>query len=277
MEELSELKTGVGRAILTAKRDPAPIAVLYSQRSLHAVGVFQRWLLNATSLCETIKDLGLQFDFVADEQVANGVLAERPYKVLFLPLATALADEEVAAIESFAKRGGRVIEMLIETRAKGGALLLNVGPQPDGTLPWEQDRILREVALWHFVNGEAIHNTRPWILTQEGDIWFTRKNGEDTVYAFLTRISDWKRGARKDFVISCLRATDRTQLAVLGQSSEWVEYQPHTDATCRWEQKQDGLHLSVVRAQRLYNDHQWPNPVVVKITHVEPGTVPPDK
>jgi len=109
MEELGELKTGVGRAILTAKRDPAPIAVLYSQRSLHAVGVFRRWLYNATGLCETIKDLGLQFDFVADEQVANGLLAERPYKVLFLPLAIALADEEVTAIESFAKLGGRVI------------------------------------------------------------------------------------------------------------------------------------------------------------------------
>jgi len=109
MEELSELKTGVGRAILTAKRDPAPIAVLYSQRSLHAVGVFRRWLYNATSLCETIKDLGLQFDFVADEQVAHGILEQRPYRVLFLPLAVALSDEEVSAIERFAREGGRVV------------------------------------------------------------------------------------------------------------------------------------------------------------------------
>jgi hypothetical protein len=109
MEELGELKTGVGRAILTAKREPAPIAVLYSQRSLHAVGEYRRWLYNATGLCETIKDVGLQFDFVADEQVANGVLDERTYKVLFLPSAIALADEEAAAIERFARRGGRVI------------------------------------------------------------------------------------------------------------------------------------------------------------------------
>ena len=99
---------GIGRALLTAKRDPSPIAVLYSQRSLHAAGT-RRWQENVTGLCETIKDLGLQFDFVADEQVADGVLAERPYKVLFLPLALALADEEVAAIKRFAQRGGRVI------------------------------------------------------------------------------------------------------------------------------------------------------------------------
>jgi len=62
-----------------------------------------------TGLCETIKDLGLQFDFVADDQVAEGALAKGAYKVLFLPLALALADEEVTAIARFAERGGRVI------------------------------------------------------------------------------------------------------------------------------------------------------------------------
>ena len=33
------------------------------------------------------------------------------------------------------KSGGQLIQMLIETRAKGGNLLLNVGPKPDGELP----------------------------------------------------------------------------------------------------------------------------------------------
>ena len=64
------------------------------------------------------------------------------------------------------KSGTRIIELLIETRAKGGALLLNVGPKPDGQLPIEQESRLREVALWHAVNGEAIHNTRPWIVSR---------------------------------------------------------------------------------------------------------------
>ena len=30
-----------------------------------------------------------------------------------------------------------------------------------------------------------------------------------------------------------------------------------------------------MRAQRLYNDRKWPNPVVLKLTHVEPALVPP--
>jgi len=30
-----------------------------------------------------------------------------------------------------------------------------------------------------------------------------------------------------------------------------------------------------MRAQRLYNDRRWPNPVVLKITHAQPGMIPP--
>jgi hypothetical protein len=108
MDELGELKTGVARALLTATRASAPIAVMYSQRSLHAAGN-RRWRENFTGVCEVIKDLGLQFDVVADEQVGQGVLAERAYKLLFLPLSVALAEEEMRAVEIFATRGGRVV------------------------------------------------------------------------------------------------------------------------------------------------------------------------
>ncbi|MCH2465906.1 MAG: alpha-L-fucosidase, partial [Gemmatimonadetes bacterium] len=43
------------------------------------------------------------------------------------------------------KSGTQLIELLIETRAKGGNLLLNVGPMPDGELPIEQQALLREI------------------------------------------------------------------------------------------------------------------------------------
>ena len=51
--------------------------------------------------------------------------------------------------------GTELIEMLIETRAKGGNLLLNVGPEPSGVIPFEQERIIRELGLWIFINHEA--------------------------------------------------------------------------------------------------------------------------
>jgi alpha-L-fucosidase len=173
------------------------------------------------------------------------------------------------------KSGTRLIEILIETRAKGGAMLLNLGPKPDGSLPEEQEARVREVALWHFAVGEAIHDTRPWVVTNEGPIWFTRHRDDNTVYAFLTGQQDWGRGTRREFVLGSVRSSDETEVSVLGQSSELCEYMPGLDASCRWTEKEDGLHVSIVRAHRLYNNGRWPNPVVVRLTRVQPALSPP--
>ena len=124
------------------------------------------------------------------------------------------------------KSGTRLIEILIETRAKGGSLLLNVGPKPDGQLPIEQEENLREIALWNFVNGEAVHGVRPWIVTNERNIWFARKKGTNTVYAFITKILSWARGTRKSFVLKSVKASENTEVSVLGQSSKWI-YRTH--------------------------------------------------
>src|SRR5690606_14145596 len=59
------------------------------------------------------------------------------------------------------KSGTELIEKLIEIRAKGGNFLLNIGPKPNGEIAIEQEDRLREVALWMFVNNEAIKNIRP--------------------------------------------------------------------------------------------------------------------
>lgn len=173
------------------------------------------------------------------------------------------------------KNGTRLIEILIETRAKGGNLLLNVGPKYNGELPETQDGNLREIAAWNFVNYEAIEKVRPWILPHEDNIWFTWKPEEKTLYAILTRIKDWTRGERKEFVIKSAKTTKSTRVEVLGQSGKLVEYQPQTDATTYFEQHEDGIHISCVRAQRLYNNHKWHNPIVLKLSDVEPALEPP--
>jgi len=167
------------------------------------------------------------------------------------------------------KSGTQLIEMLIEIRAKGGNFLLNIGPDPDGVIPFEQDRRARELALWMFVNGEAIYNIRPWHVIREGDIWFTKARDANTIYAIVTGES-WKHGTRKEITLTNVRATKATQVAILGHTGRVLEYHPAVDPQATWTQDADGLHLSVMRAQRLYNNRQWPNPVVIKLTHVQP-------
>jgi len=165
------------------------------------------------------------------------------------------------------KSGGELISLLVQTRARGGNLLLNVGPKPDGELPIEQEERLRELALWMFVNGEAIYGVRPWVTTNEQNVWFTKKKNEDTLYAVVRE--EWKRGQWKEFVLHSVRAGDRTEVTVLGQNDRRLEYQEKIDPKTTFRQEADGLHIRAMRTQRLQDNYQWPNPAVLKITNVK--------
>jgi alpha-L-fucosidase len=173
------------------------------------------------------------------------------------------------------RTGRQLIEMLIETRAKGGNLLLNIGPTPDGAIPLEQERLLREVAAWMFVNREAILGTRPWIVTHEEQVnrdtavWFTQAKDGSAVYAIVTGVP-WPWGVRREFAFASLRATDRTEVSVLGESGRELEYRPDVNPQPVWRNTPQGLHVSAMRTKRVYNDYDWPNAVVLKLTHVEP-------
>ncbi|MGD8896711.1 MAG: alpha-L-fucosidase [Acidobacteriota bacterium] len=172
------------------------------------------------------------------------------------------------------KSGTDLINTLIETRAKGGNLLLNIGPRPDGVIPIEQEARMREIALWNLVNREAILGVRPWVLTNEGDVWFTKAKGASTVYAAVTR-TEWPWGTAKTLTLRSVKATADTVVSVLGQNDEVLEYRPDVEPRTTFEQTPDGLRVTAWRAQRLYNDRRWPNPVVLKITHAEAGLEPP--
>ena len=112
IEEVAELKAGIGKALLTAQRTHSPIGVHYSQRSLWAAKLLGLpALANLTSVCEIIKDLGHQFDFVSHEQVESDVLRQRGYKVFVLPLSLSVSEAEAAGVRGFAEAGGTVLSV----------------------------------------------------------------------------------------------------------------------------------------------------------------------
>lgn len=171
------------------------------------------------------------------------------------------------------KSGGDLIRMFIEIRAKGGNFLLNIGPQPDGEIPFEQDRRIRELALWMFINDEAVTDIRPWHRIREDDVWFTRAAADASVlFVHLPNDGAWMRGTRRSFTVTSARATADTTIQVLGQSGEIMEYKRDIDVAPHFNQTDSGLELDVMPYQRIYNMEQppWPNPIVVKLTHVEP-------
>jgi len=173
------------------------------------------------------------------------------------------------------KTGGQVIDILVETRAKGGNLLLNIGPKPDGELAIEQEERLREVALWMQVNQECIYGVRPWVITNEQNIWFTKAKNEDTLYAIVKQQPLWVRGQWRDFVLKSVEASPQTQVSVLGQNGRVLEYRPEVKPAPSYKQESDGLHIRAMFTQRLQDNSRWPNPIVLKITHVKPAFTPP--
>ena len=76
-----------------------------------------------------------------------------------------------------------VIANLIEIVAKGGCLLLGVGPTPEGIIEKEVVDRLQKVGDWLKTNGEAIYNTRITPDYHSGNIWFTAGKDKKTIYA----------------------------------------------------------------------------------------------
>ncbi|PKQ44176.1 alpha-L-fucosidase [Confluentibacter flavum] len=166
------------------------------------------------------------------------------------------------------KSANDVIRKLIEIRAKGGNFLLNFGPDELGRFPQEQKGKLNEISLWMFINQEAFEDTVPFKVTNASNIWFMKKRNENTVYVFLEE-EDWVLGERKIFNLKSLKANENTKISVLGHNSLVLEYNPNVDPKPIVKNTDDGIGISVMRAQRIYNDRKWPNPIVVKLENID--------
>lgn len=83
----------------------------------------------------------------------------------------------------------KVIGSLIEIVAKGGSLVLGVGPTPEGIIQPEVVQRLQKIGVWMRENGQAIYNTRPTPIYNSGNTWFTADKSGKTLYA-IYRLND---------------------------------------------------------------------------------------
>ena len=120
--------------------------------------------------------------------------------------------------EDFVTRD-ELLWQLVDIAAKGGNLLLNVGPRgSDAQIPEEQLTRLEWLADWAVPNQSAIVATRPWVTpgtttTEQVSVRYTTR--DDRVFAFLRDASD-------AVTLTDVRATPTTTVeTVSGRALQW--------------------------------------------------------
>lgn len=201
-----------------------------------------------------------------EEHIPNQVKSQS-WEVSF-----SLADQWSYKARPKAKSVKELIELLIETRAKGGTALFTIGLRPDGALPQSEEKSLRELATWSFVNKEAIQSVRPWIIHREGKSWLARKKEATDVYIYLSAENSWNLGEEHSLILRSVRATRDSEISLLGQA---IELPGRALPPLRYQQQDGQLEIHFALLHQLYDNGKWPYPLVLKLTRAEPTLTPP--
>ena len=117
-----------------------------------------------------------------------------------------------------------LVHLLIDIVCKGGNLLLNIAPGPDGSWDEKAYERLNAIGDWMKINGEAIYGTRPIAPYKEAKICYTNKKNSNTVYAIYLPDENEEK-IPSEIMIYSFKPKTGTGVTLLGYSQQlnWEE------------------------------------------------------
>ncbi len=135
IDEMADIRDGVGTMMLQMEMPHDGIGLLYSMPSAYAGGVApnRRGPLPAAhgAFLDASQDLGFAAHYLSDETVVEGDLAEGDEQALLLPLGRAMSDEVADEVREFVRDGGLVVADLRPAIRNGHCKLREAGALDD--------------------------------------------------------------------------------------------------------------------------------------------------
>ena len=149
------------------------------------------------------------------------------------------------------KPADQIIKILVQTVSRGGNLLLNVGPGPDGELDPTAYARLKEIGDWMTVNSEGIYGTDPVAPYFEDKLTFTLK--DDSVYAFYLNEED--ESMPEKIVLKSFEPASSKAVRLMGY-----------DRPLKWKKTDAGIEIDIPASVRQTPpcDYVWGFRIEVK-------------
>lgn len=156
--------------------------------------------------------------------------------------------------------------LLVDIVARGGNLLLDIGPTADGRIPVIMQQRLIDIGAWLDINGEAIFNTTPWKETRQ---WSNGKRPEvkEASYMANYNISQMVKPSKEYAHIEMFftKKTD-TLYCIVPTFEQQVRIRNYTPAK--------NAEVSVLGYKKKISWKQDGKDCVINLSGVYPGDIP---
>ena len=116
------------------------------------------------------------------------------------------------------KSAKQLVQTLIKIVSRGGSLLLNIGPGPDGDWDPVAYERLKDIGAWIKINGEGIYGSISVAPYASGNQFFTKNKNQNILYSFwLAEKDELQLPAEISFPVSVTQVVKKVSLLGIQQ------------------------------------------------------------